>query len=124
MAETIIKIAYIVFAFITVAAVVIAVKKMEKKNKVVEINEALLDWEDIKCPKCQTIMEQGYAFAGKGIIWTAKWNKLPGTFTTTFTSLENTLSMSLSPRVNMAWHCDRCKMVILDHSRMLKRKKR
>ena len=124
MDKSIITILSIVFIVIVFGFLFMALRKIEKKNRIETVEEALLNWEDIKCPKCLTIMEQGYTFAGKGIIWTPKQAKLPGTFATTFQALENTFSLSITPAVNMAWRCDSCKMIVIDYSRMLKRKKK
>ena len=102
----------------------ILMRRLLKKNKVVRVEESSLNWKEVKCPHCTTIMEHGYAFAGKGIFWVPKSAKKPGAFSNIGQALENTFSISFRPDLNMAWHCSSCKMIVIDHSRMLKMKER
>ena len=102
----------------------ILMRRILKKNKVVQVEKSSLNWKELKCPNCERIMEEGYAFAGKGIFWAAKSAKKPGAFSYIGQALENTLSISLRPALNMAWRCNSCKMILIDHSRMLKIKEK
>ena len=97
----------------------ILVRRLLKKNKVVLVEETSLNWKEVKCPHCATIVQHGYAFAGKGIFWAEKHAK-PGAFSHIGQALENTFSISLRPNLNMTWHCNSCKMILIDHSRILK----
>ena len=102
----------------------ILMRRILKKNKVVQVEESSLNWKEVKCPHCATIMEEGYSFAGKGIFWAAKHAKKPGAFSHVGYALENTFGISFRPDLNMAWHCNSCKMILIDHSRMLKIKEK
>jgi hypothetical protein len=111
---------------VTIALIIflwILFRKIESKNNMVTLDEASLNWKESKCPTCGKTMEGGYAFAGKGIIFSPKGKKLPGAFSTIGKALDNTFSMNITPAVNMAWHCSSCKVVVIDHAKMLKRKK-
>lgn len=98
-------------------------RKLERKNHIISTQESQLHWKDIKCVHCGQYMEHGYVFAGKGISWTPKRNRKPGVFSTVFSSLENTLSMRIPPPLNMAWYCANCKLIVIDHSKMIRFKK-
>ena len=94
--------------------------KIERKNYVVTVDETSLDWKDVRCVKCKQLMEEGYAFAGKGINWMPKHAKKPGAFSSVGAVLENTFSLRIPPAINMAWYCKSCKIVVFDNSRMLR----
>ncbi len=102
----------------------ILMRRILKKNKVVQVEKSSLNWKELKCPNCERIMEEGYAFAGKGIFWAAKSAKKPGAFSHVGYALENTFGISFRPDLNMAWHCNSCKTIVIDHSRMLKIKEK
>jgi len=95
-------------------------RKMERKNNVLTVTEASLDWSDVKCIKCNQIMNKGYSFAGKGINWIPRDAKKPGAFSTIGSVLENTFSLRIPPVLNMAWYCKSCKVIVVDNSKMLR----
>jgi hypothetical protein len=95
-------------------------RKVERKNNVLTVTEASLDWNDVKCIKCNQIMNKGYSFAGKGINWMPKDAKKPGAFSTVGSVLENTFSLRIPPVLNMAWYCKSCKVIVVDNSKMLR----
>ncbi len=113
-----------VVAIFTIVLVLLIIwmlmKRILKKNTVVSVDEYSLSWKETRCPNCESRMEEGYAFPGKGIFWTHKRAKKPGAFSHVGLALENTFSVSFRPNLNMAWHCDTCKMILIDHSKMLK----
>jgi hypothetical protein len=95
-------------------------RKVESKNYELTVDETSLDWNDVKCVKCNQIMKKGYAFAGKGINWMPKDAKKPGAFSTVGSVLENTFSLRIPPALNMAWYCKSCKVMVFDNSKMLR----
>ena len=118
-------ISYIVFlvivaALIVISAFLIIIRKLVKGNKVEILNESQINWEETKCPKCQVPMESGYSMAGRGVIWRERSGKKPGTFSTIASVLDNTMSISMPPALNISWRCQSCKLIILDNSRMVK----
>ena len=72
MNESTFKIIAILIVILGLFLLLYFLRKIEKKNNVLTVNEASLDWKDVKCIKCEQIMEKGYAFAGKGINWVPK----------------------------------------------------
>jgi hypothetical protein len=93
---------------------------VEGKNCVITVDEASIDWKAVRCVKCDKGMEEGYAFAGKGINWVPKNARKPGVFSSVGSVLENTFSLRIPPAINMAWYCKSCKIIVLDNSKMLK----
>ncbi|GEM_PF-781961 len=121
---------FIIFALLlgvtSLAVVFFFVYKSYKKN-----NSVLKEDEDVhggmahyNCPKCNQQMEKGYAVAGRGIIYQKEDSKPISPFSTILSVLDNTMSLSFQPAVNRAWHCNTCKYLILDHSKLIKRTKK
>ncbi|HKK04571.1 MAG TPA: PF20097 family protein [Gammaproteobacteria bacterium] len=100
------------------------VRRVTKSAQVVEARDGELDWPDRRCPICGGTMAQGFVMAGRGLIWAGRHRKAPGTFAHIGQSLANTISMNLPPALNMAWRCEPCSLVLVDHSRMIKLKRR
>ena len=93
-------------------------RKHERRNIVLTVDEASLNWKEIRCVNCDKKMEPGYSFAGRGITWVPKHTKKPGAFSTVGSVLENTYSFRVPPPLNMAWYCKSCKIVVFDNSKM------
>ena len=110
----------VLFALIIIGVFWILVRKLVKSNRVLKLNESEINWEEIECPKCQIPMESGYSMAGRGVIWREKGAKRPGTFSTIGSVLENTMSINMPPALNISWRCHNCKLIVLDHSKMVK----
>lgn len=79
-----------------------------------------LERQHYHCPRCDAPMREGYVL-GRGLVWLdelerARFHKL---------DLESTLpnTLNLSPRVgaNGAGRCDRCQLLVIDHSRLVRR---
>ena len=111
------------FILIIVGVLWLLLRKLTKENKITKLSESEIEWQEIKCPKCQHAMECGYSMAGRGVIWREKHAKRPGLFATIFSALDNTMSISAPPALNLSWHCQHCKLIMLDHSKMVKVKK-
>lgn len=66
---------------VIIAVVLLAsIRKISKRNSVVKLKQSEIEWIELKCPKCQKIMDTGYSFAGRGIIWREKSEKKPDLF--------------------------------------------
>ena len=72
------------------------------------------------CPDCGTAMEAGWVMLGKGAIWSSRAKGPPGTFAHIGSALPNTISLSLRPAANMAWRCTSCRLLLIDHSKLMK----
>ncbi len=96
------------------------VRHLQRKNRSVADDGRLWAGRDYRCPACRTPMEQGWALLGKGAIWSSRSRAKPGTFSHLGATLDNTISMSLRPAVNMAWHCASCRLLLLDHAKLVR----
>ncbi|WP_373509765.1 PF20097 family protein [Thiocapsa sp.] len=72
------------------------------------------------CPDCATAMEAGWVMLGKGAIWSSREKGPPGPFAHIGSALPNTISLSLRPAANMAWRCPSCRLLLIDHSKLVK----
>jgi hypothetical protein len=97
-----------------------AVRKVNKGNSVIKLKESEIEWKELKCPKCQKVMDSGLSLAGHGIIWREKTEMTPGIFSNIGSVLENTISLNVLPALNISWRCSSCELVILDNSKMVK----
>jgi hypothetical protein len=96
------------------------VRKINKANNIIKLKESEIEWKELRCPKCQKVMDAGLSLAGRGIIWREKTEKKPGLFSNIGSVLENTISLNVLPALNISWRCSSCKLVILDNSKMVK----
>ena len=80
----------------------------------------LWDGRDYRCPACGTAMDQGWLLFGRGAVWSPRGRGQPGALTGITAALPNTISLSLRPACNMAWHCPRCQLLVADHSKLVK----
>ena len=95
------------------------VRLLQRRNRSVDEDPDLWDGRDYRCPACATPMEQGWVLLGKGAIWSPRAEGRPGTFAHIGNALENTISMTLRPASNMAWRCGSCRLLVLDHSKLV-----
>lgn len=77
---------------------------------------------DFQCPRCRRPMARGCSFGGIG--WRGDLAPPIKLLTVTTSLLPNTLSMSLRVRVNRAWRCESCKLLLIDHRRLLSQQPR
>ena len=123
MLENALVVITLLLTVIGIAFLVYYLRKTEKRNHIVTTHESLLHWQEVKCSHCGKSMEQGYSFTGKGISWTPRHGRKAGNILTIVSILENTFSMRLPQPLNMAWHCNQCKLIVIDHSKMVRFKK-
>ena len=70
------------------------------------------------CPECNNKMDSGFRIANQGIFWTTE---LKGIYLKQLTStpLTNTAAVYARNNGNKAWKCDKCKLILIDHNRLL-----
>jgi hypothetical protein len=98
------------------------VRRVSRRNTVVADDPRLWLERERRCPDCDQPMAQGYVLAGKGLIWRPRAGKGPGTFAHIGQALPNTMSFGLPPALNMAWRCEACGLIMLDLSKMVRRR--
>ena len=69
-----------------------------------------------KCPKCGQVMENGFVAVDRGISYRASEKKRQGIFMKSNRFLKNTFNMSFSIKENLAWRCENCSYILIDHS--------
>ena len=118
----VITITTVVILITVILAIVLlaAVRKINKGNSVIKFKESEIEWKELKCLKCQKVMDTGLSLARRGIIWREKIEKKPGLFSNIGSVLENTISLNVLPALNISWRCSSCKLFILDNSKMVK----
>jgi hypothetical protein len=121
---TIIAIVVVFVVTIIVAFILlITVRKVNKLNTVKNEKLSEINWDELSCPKCKTPLDKGFSRAGRGIIWRDKKDKRPNQFSTIGSVLENSISLTMLPALNISWRCSACKLVVIDNSKMVKIKK-
>jgi rubrerythrin len=76
-----------------------------------------------KCPKCGKVMENGFVMAGKGICYRADEEKPLSQVIGPKTLLKNTMNMTMSAKENVAWRCEDCNYILVDHSYLIGKKR-
>lgn len=86
-----------------------------------EIPDARDLWagREYRCPDCSSAMIPGWVLGGRGLIWSDRDRGMPGAFSTIAAVLPNTLSLSIRPACNQGWRCPSCRLVLVDHSRLV-----
>lgn len=97
------------------------VRHLGRHNRAEPEHRGLWDDRDYRCPHCGAAMEQGWVLLGKGAIWSPRAKGRPGSFSHIGNALDNTISLSLRPAANMAWRCGGCRLLLVDHSRLIGR---
>ncbi len=121
---TIIAIVVVFAATLGISLVLLmTVRKISKSNTVVSKKLSAIVWQELACPKCKITMDEGFSLTGRGIIWRARNEKLPGPLSNIGSVLENSISLNLQPALNLSWRCSHCKLVVIDHAKMVKVKK-
>jgi ribosomal protein L37AE/L43A len=104
---------------LAMAALLWIVVRVRRRSRDVSDAPALWQRRDYVCPDCGHRMQQGWVLMGKGAIWTERARARPGLFAHIGNALPNTLSMRLPPAANMAWRCDNCRMLLIDHDKLV-----
>jgi hypothetical protein len=96
------------------------VRHLQGKACEVSATSDLWSGRNYACPDCGTTMEAGWVMLGKGAIWSSRDKGPPGTFAHIGSALPNTISLSLRPAANMAWRCPSCRLLLIDHGKLVK----
>jgi hypothetical protein len=94
--------------------------RLSRRHVAVANRPDLWQGRDYRCPACTTPMNQGWVMLGKGAIWSPRGKGAPGTFAHIGQALDNTLSLAMRPAANMAWHCPHCRLLLIDHDKLVK----
>lgn len=94
--------------------------RLARRHVAVANRPELWQGRDYRCPACGAAMAQGWVMLGKGAIYTPRGRGVPGTFAHIGQALENTISLALRPAANMAWHCPSCRLLLIDHAKLIK----
>lgn len=93
--------------------------RMRRTNRTVTERSQLWQGRDYACPACGQPMTQGWVLMGKGAIWSERGRGRPGTFALVTNALPNTFSLRVRPASNMAWRCTDCRMLLIDHDKLV-----
>lgn len=113
MAAGLVAIAALVF-------LLVLVRRIRGRTLSVRDEPGLWVGRDYACPDCRAPMDQGWVMLGKGAIWSQRSAGRPGTFSHIGSALENTISLSIPPAANMAWRCERCRLLLVDHGKLVR----
>jgi hypothetical protein len=109
-----------VIAILALALILVLVRVIRRRNLEVPEQGPPGSWPRYRCPGCGAELEPGWVLLGRGAIWSPLSEGPPGTFSLVTGALPNTLSLSLPPACNRAWHCTGCSLLLVDHSRLVR----
>jgi hypothetical protein len=101
-------------------ALLLLVRRIDRRNRTEPDTPALWTGRDYPCPHCGARMQQGWVLLGKGAIWSGRGQGRPGAFSHIGAALDNTISLSMRPGANMAWRCEDCRLLLLDHDKLVR----
>lgn len=96
------------------------VRRIGRRSRLVPETPDPWEGRAFKCPACGAAMDGGYVLAGRGLIWSRRGQPRKWVFAHIGEALDNTLSLSISPAVNLAWRCVPCRMLLIDHDKMVR----
>ena len=76
-----------------------------------------------RCPKCGFNMTPGFIFTQRGLFWRKPETKPMTMLMTRGKLMNNTYNMGFTAAENRAWKCDRCELVLMDVSEMVRIRK-
>lgn len=93
-----------------------------RKRNLLKLNSVKLEEigiiPDYSCPKCNEQMVKGFTCTN-GIVWRKESDPPFNRHIRRSQALQNTVPL-LTVCENVAWHCSRCKYVLIDHSAVVK----
>jgi hypothetical protein len=92
---------------------------VRRHNRAVREHRALWDGRSYACPHCGGTMAQGWVQVSHGISWSARRRGRPAGLTAPGSTLPNTQSVHLRTASNMGWHCPKCRLLLVDHAKMV-----
>lgn len=98
------------------AGLIIFFRRVMKRPKVLPLGRVLTQISySVRCPKCRADMSRGFCAAPRGVFWRGE-NEKTSRFLPVWKALPNTMNTGWSVAENKAWHCERCNIIVIDHS--------
>ena len=106
-------------AIILLIVVFLFLRKTIKKNlKTMSFDELRrFGIASYKCPRCNQEMKQGFRLSNQAIIWRSKDEKVKTMAPERM--LSNTMNFTVSTKENLAWHCESCKLILVDYNQLI-----
>lgn len=105
---------------LALVALMLLLYRVGRRHHAVVEDAALWSGGAYQCPRCGQPMTQGWVLLGKGAIWSDRARGRPGLLAHIGDALPNTLSLHLPPAANMAWRCDGCRLLLIDHGKLVR----
>jgi predicted RNA-binding Zn-ribbon protein involved in translation (DUF1610 family) len=122
------RLIYILSAGIVVVAALFFlffyVKKLQKLSTGYRSYDEIDRYVTYKCPRCGKVMENGFSTASKGISYRANDEKPLSPFQFELSRLlKNTMNITTSAKENVAWRCEDCNYILVNHSYLVGKKR-
>lgn len=86
-------------------------------TRIITISETvLIRKNNLLCPVCGKMMAAGFSASPRGVFFRNSVQKPFGTFIPIWQALKNTLNTGIVPKENVAWRCESCALILIDHS--------
>ena len=121
MADEIVLFSLVAGALLLLVFLLFYLWRLHQKNTIVVDDPSHWENTDYHCPRCGQPMSAGFILAGKGIIWAPQDWKRVSMFQNIGQVLENTINVVWPPAMNMSWRCEKCQMIVLDHSKLVRK---
>ncbi|MBK1645433.1 hypothetical protein CKO25_12415 [Thiocapsa imhoffii] len=99
------------------------VRTIQRSSREIADTPTLWVGRDYACPACARPLRQGWVLMGKGAIWAERDQRPLSPFVHIGNAMPNTISMSWRPATNLAWRCEHCELLLIDHSRLVARRR-
>ena len=109
-----------VIAIAALSVLLVLVRRIARRSRTLPDIPSLWHGRDYACPQCGAAMQPGWVLLGKGAIWSDRARGKPGAFANIGQALPNTISLNLRPAVNMAWRCAGCRLLLIDHDKLVR----
>ncbi|MEY6431538.1 PF20097 family protein [Thioalkalicoccus limnaeus] len=110
----------ILLFLLIVLTILWALYRLSRRHVAVAHRPELWQGRNYRCPSCATPMRQGWVMLGRGAIFAPRGQTPPGTFAHIGQALDNTISLAWRPAANMAWHCPHCRLLLIDHDKLVR----
>lgn len=94
--------------------------RIRRQSRTIDETPGLWAGRDYRCPGCGSPMQAGWVMLGKGAIWSARDQGPPRPWSHLGQTLPNTLSLDLPPACNLAWRCPTCRLLLIDHDKLVR----
>lgn len=89
-------------------------KKLKQKNPAFRLSDAR--FTETYCPKCKSLMKNGFVLVSRGIIFREENQNKFGQMVDISNALPYTYNLGIKPKENQAWHCDSCNYLLINHN--------